>query len=87
MGKLERVTVTVPGEMGAKLRAAVESGEYATTSDIVLEALSGWEKLQERRQAELMQMKAQIDEGLKSPLLDGPTALAELRAKYRLPSE
>ena len=35
MSKLERITVTMPEEMAAKMRAAVESGEYATTSEIV----------------------------------------------------
>ena len=29
MSKLERITVTMPAEMAARLRAAVERGEYA----------------------------------------------------------
>ena len=39
MSKLERITVTMPAEMAARLRAAVERGEYATTSEVVREAL------------------------------------------------
>jgi antitoxin ParD1/3/4 len=42
MGKLERVTVTIPEEMVAKMRVAVQSGEYATSSEIVREALRNW---------------------------------------------
>ena len=42
MSKLERITVTMPAEMAARLRAAVERGEYATTSEVVREALRDW---------------------------------------------
>lgn len=84
MAKLERITVTMPAEMAAKMRAAVESGEYATTSEIVREALRDWEEYQERRLAKLHQLRAMIREGEESESLDGETALAELRAKYRV---
>ena len=78
MSKLERITVTMPEEMAAKLRAAVESGEYATTSEIVREALRDWGDEQERRQAGLERLRALIAEGEKGPFLDGETVLDEL---------
>jgi antitoxin ParD1/3/4 len=84
MAKLERITVTMPEEMVAKLRAAVESGEYATTSEIVREALRDWEEYQQRRQAKLEKLRELIREGMESESLDGETVLAELRAKYRV---
>lgn len=87
MGKLERLTVTMPEEMAAKLRAAVESGEYATTSEVVREALRGWNEQQERREAALQKLQDMVEEGMKGPFLDGPTVLAELRAKYTVPRE
>jgi antitoxin ParD1/3/4 len=64
MSKLERITVTMPEEMAAKMRAAVESGEYATTSEIVREALRDWEEYQERRQAKLQWLRAEIAKGM-----------------------
>jgi antitoxin ParD1/3/4 len=64
MAKLERITVTMPEEMAAKLRAAVESGEYATTSEIVREALRDWEEYQERRQVKLAWLRAEIEKGM-----------------------
>ncbi len=79
MGKLERITVTMPEEMAAKLRAAVEAGEYATTSEIVREALRDWNDYQDRREAALVKLRAMIAEGEKGPMLDGPTVLAELQ--------
>jgi antitoxin ParD1/3/4 len=78
MSKLERITVTMPEEMAAKMRAAVESGEYATTSEIVREALRDWNDHQERRQASLEKLRALIREGEESESLDGETVLAEL---------
>jgi antitoxin ParD1/3/4 len=84
MAKLERVTVTMPEEMAAKMRAAVEAGEYATTSEIVREALRDWSDYQERRQAALEKLRGLIREGEESEALDGETVLAELRAKYRV---
>jgi antitoxin ParD1/3/4 len=64
MAKLERITVTMPEEMAAKMRAAVESGEYATTSEIVREALRDWEEYQERRQAKLAWLRVEIEKGM-----------------------
>ncbi len=64
MAKLERITVTMPEEMAAKMRAAVESGEYATTSEIVREALRDWEEYQERRRAKLERLRAEIAKGM-----------------------
>jgi antitoxin ParD1/3/4 len=84
MSKLERITVTMPEEMAAKMRAAVESGEYATTSEIVREALRDWDAYQERRQMALERLRKLIREGEESESLDGETVLAELRAKYRV---
>jgi antitoxin ParD1/3/4 len=78
MAKLERITVTMPEAMVAKMRAAVESGEYATTSEIVREALRDWEEYQERRQVKLAQLRTLIKEGQESESLDGETVLQEL---------
>lgn len=87
MSKLERITVTMPEEMAAKMRAAVESGEYATTSEIVREALRDWNDQQERRQMALERLRAFIAEGEKGPFLDGEEVLQRLMAKYRVDDE
>jgi len=77
MSKLERITVTMPAEMAAKLRAAVEEGSYATSSEIVREAVRAWVDKEERRQAELAHIRALIAEGEASEMLDGETVLRE----------
>jgi antitoxin ParD1/3/4 len=82
MSKLERITVTMPEEMAAKMRAAVESGNYATTSEVVREALRDWAAEQERRAMALAELRAEVAKGLAGPFNDGPTVMAELRAKF-----
>jgi antitoxin ParD1/3/4 len=81
MGKLERITVTLPEEMAGKLRAAVDSGEYATTSEIVREALREWNGNQEHRHAALERLRKMVDEASKGPFLDGPEVMATLRER------
>jgi antitoxin ParD1/3/4 len=80
MGKLERITVTMPEEMAAKLRAAVDAGSYATTSEIVREALRDWTDDQQRRQASLERVKGLISQADASPSHDSEKVFAELRA-------
>lgn len=84
MGKLERITVTMPEEMAARLRAAVDSGAYASTSEVVREALRGWGDAQEKRGIALQSLRAAITEALADEPLDGIAAMAELREKYRV---
>ena len=90
MGKLERVTVTMPAEMAERLRAAVESGGYATTSEIVREALRDWSDEQDRRKAALERVRALIAEADAGPSYPAEQVFAELRtfvaeqaARYR----
>jgi antitoxin ParD1/3/4 len=57
MSGMERVTVALPATMAEQLRAAVDAGEYATTSEIVRDALRLWESRRELRARELGQLK------------------------------
>jgi antitoxin ParD1/3/4 len=79
MSKLERITVTMPAEMAAKLRAAVDEGSYATSSEIVREAVRAWVEKEERRGAALSTFRAEIEKGLAGPFRDGETVMQELR--------
>lgn len=39
---IERMTITMPAEMAATLRQTVAGGDYASTSEVVREALREW---------------------------------------------
>lgn len=64
MPVIERMTVTMPADMAAQIKAAVESGDYASTSEVVREALRGWKLRRAVQMQELEALKADIDRGL-----------------------
>lgn len=83
MGAIERITVTLPAEMAATLRSTVEGGEYATTSEIVREALRDWAKARRADQRGLEELRALIQEGIDSgPGRPAEEVFAELEARY-----
>jgi antitoxin ParD1/3/4 len=49
--------------MAEQMRAAVDAGEYATTSEIVRDALRLWESRREFRAREIADLKAAWDKG------------------------
>jgi antitoxin ParD1/3/4 len=64
MAELERLTITMPGELAAAVRAAVAGGDYASTSEVMREAIRDWKIKRTVQQEELAALKADIDKGL-----------------------
>lgn len=64
MAEIERMTITLPSEMAAMVRAAVERGDYASSSEVVREALRDWKTKRALQLQELASLKADIDRGL-----------------------
>ena len=64
MSTIERLTITVPAEMAATVRSAVEGGDYASTSEVIREALRDWKTKRALRLGELEALQADIDKGL-----------------------
>ena len=64
MAELERLTITMPGELAAAVRAAVAGGDYASTSEVMREAIRDWKIKRAVQQEELSALKADIDKGL-----------------------
>lgn len=73
MGAIERMTITMPAEMAATLRQTVAGGEYASTSEVVREALRDWTRRRDAEQRDLDALRAAIRAGIDS----GPTIPAE----------
>jgi antitoxin ParD1/3/4 len=70
MADIRKVSVAPTGEQVGALRAAVESGEYATTSEIVREALREWQFKRRLRQEDVDRLRQLWDAGKAS----GPPA-------------
>lgn len=64
MSSIERMTITMPADLAALVKAAVEGGDYASTSEVVREALREWKLRRGVQQRELATLKADIDKGL-----------------------
>ncbi|WP_149541232.1 ribbon-helix-helix domain-containing protein [Siccirubricoccus phaeus] len=64
MAEIERLTITLPGDMAATLRAAVAEGDYASTSEVVREALRDWKHKRALQQQELAALCRDIAQGL-----------------------
>lgn len=61
---IERLTVTMPTDMAQLLKDAVAGGDYATTSEVVREALRDWKAKRALQLHGFASLKADIKKGL-----------------------
>lgn len=81
MGRVEKISVAVTAEMAAMMREAVETGEYASASELMREALRDWKLRRQQREQAIGELRRLWDEGMESgPPNDGEEAFARLRA-------
>jgi antitoxin ParD1/3/4 len=64
MAEIERLTITLPSEMAAVVKSAVETGGYAAASEVVRAALRDWKIKRALQLQDLATLKADIDSGL-----------------------
>jgi len=64
MAEIERMTIALPADMAALVKSAVKGGDYASTSEVVREALRDWKTKRALQLQELAALKAEIDKGL-----------------------
>ena len=63
MSEVQKVSVALTTEQLAAVKAAVGSGDYATTSEVVREALRDWQHKRELRQEDILRLRQLWDEG------------------------
>jgi antitoxin ParD1/3/4 len=89
MGKIEKISIALTDEMLASVKGAVESGDYASSSEVIRDALRDW-KLRRAREvdaiAELRKLVAEADasgyelySGMDEIRAEGRRRLAELQ--------
>jgi antitoxin ParD1/3/4 len=64
LAEIERLTIILPVEMASVVRGAVEGGDYASSSEVVCEALRDWKLKRAMQLQELEVLKTEIDRGL-----------------------
>jgi len=83
MPTAERLTITMPSDMAEILRQTVEGGEYASTSEVVREALRDWTRSRDTERRDLEALRTAIKVGLNSGEgIPADQVFAELRARY-----
>jgi antitoxin ParD1/3/4 len=83
MQSVEKLSVALTPEMAAMVRQAVQTGEYATASEVIRDALRLWKVAQAVRAQELEELRRLWREGAESgPAEDGPAVIARLRRRY-----
>ncbi|QWK80764.1 type II toxin-antitoxin system ParD family antitoxin [Ochrobactrum sp. BTU1] len=83
MSSVERLTITLPTEMATTVRDAVAGGEYASTSEVIREALRDWVRAHDTERRDLETLREAIRAGLESgPAIPAEEVFAALRARY-----
>jgi antitoxin ParD1/3/4 len=82
MANVEKISVALTPEMALMLKEAVGSGAYASSSELVREALREWRERRAYRAKAGDHLGEHWDVGLASgEAVDGPAAMARIKAK------
>jgi antitoxin ParD1/3/4 len=86
MANIEKLSIALPADMVAAIKEAVSSGDYATNSDVVRDALRDWRIRRHVENADTTELRRLVREGIASldrgqgvPAKD---VLARLKARY-----
>lgn len=63
---MRTMTISLSPQQAGRIEAAVETGDYASNSEVLRDALRLWENREERRIAEIGRLKRAYDEGIAS---------------------
>ncbi len=90
MAAAERISITLPAEMASALRQTVESGQYASASEVIREALREWTRRRDDEVRDLEALREAVRLGDESgPGIPAEEVFAQLRqmiAKQRAAS-
>ena len=83
---MKTLTISLSPHQVTRLHDAVGSGQYASNSEVVREALRLWEQREEIRMLEVGRLKRAYDEGMSSGdagEVDRRAFLAEMNADFK----
>ena len=85
MPSVEKISIALPPEMVAQVRRAVETGEYASSSEVVRDALREWTRKRSQKQITLEDLRSMWQEALKNsePGLSVDEVFGRVERKYR----
>jgi antitoxin ParD1/3/4 len=63
----EKLSISLPADMARMVRQRVESGAYASNSEVIREALRAWQERELEREHRLTAIRARLDEAASNP--------------------
>jgi antitoxin ParD1/3/4 len=82
MATIERLSIALTQDMAALVRAAVESGEYASNSEVIRDALRDWTLKRTLQQQQIDELRRLWEEGITSGPA-GPLDMAAIKQEAR----
>jgi antitoxin ParD1/3/4 len=79
MAGVSKVSVALTPELHELVQEAVATGDYASTSEVIREALRDWKERRERKREAIRELRRLWDEGIAS----GPAELLDIEAVKR----
>jgi len=66
MATVEKISIALTQDMASNVRQAVESGEYASNSEVIRDALRDWKLKRTLREQQIEEMRRLWQEGINS---------------------
>jgi antitoxin ParD1/3/4 len=82
MPSVHKVSIALTNEQISALKRVVDAGEYATTSEVVREAVRDWQFKREMRQEDIRQLRQMWEAGKASGKMQ-PVDFTKLRSEAR----
>jgi antitoxin ParD1/3/4 len=67
---MEKLSITLPTEMVNVIKAKVDAGAFASTSEVLRDAMRVWMKKEEEHQQRLASIRARVEASLNDPSPD-----------------
>lgn len=85
MPNVEKISIALPPEMLEELRDAVHSGEYASSSEVVRDALRDWTHKRQLQQSGLLELRKLWQQARRDKSAGRPAnkVLDDLERKYQ----
>lgn len=85
MTTVEKISIALPPELVTIIRGAVDTGEYASSSEVVRDALRDWTHKRNLRQQGIAELRQLWQEAIRNrtPGIPADDALNRLERKYQ----
>jgi antitoxin ParD1/3/4 len=85
MAHVEKINIALPADMATFVRKAVETGDYASSSEVICEALREWKARRAARSEAVSELRRLWEEGIASGRSVAPEMAAiKKRGRQRL---